>query len=58
MCEPYNFVCMKEWLDDNGALWNVAVSHLLDGVGGDGLVYYGFGEHTLERAEVVVGTDP
>ena len=58
MCEPYNLVGMKEWLDDNGALWNVAVPHLLNGVGGDSLVYHGFGKHTFEGAEVVVGADP
>ena len=48
---------MKECLDDDGALWNVAVSHLVNGVGGDGLVYHGFGEHALEGTEVVVGAD-
>lgn len=58
MCEPYNFVGMKECFDDNRALWDVAMSHLVDGAGYDGLVYHGFGEHALERAEVVVGADP
>ncbi len=48
---------MEECLDDDGSLWHVAGSHVVDGIGDDGLFGCGFGEHTLEGAEVVVGAD-
>lgn len=55
--ELRDFFGEEEFFDDSGSLGYVAVLHVGDGVGADGLLDDCFVEHALEGTEVVVGCD-